>query len=116
MSKTFRKKFLSNKKTKSQFNSHEYIQTHQDLENSWLFSQFKFLSLNLNNTDIKEKYIKKIFHTDNKLFSHSKQQKNRKFFNRLKHKSFRNKNNQLLKSWTLLSLSELSDVDPISSV
>lgn len=116
MSKTFRKKFLSNKKMKSQFNSRNYIQTTRDLENSWIFVSSKFSPLNLNDTDIKKKYVKKIFHTDNQIFNYSSQQRTNKILNRVKNKSLRKQNNQILKSWTLLELSELDFVEPLHSL
>lgn len=65
MSRTFRKKFTSNKKQKSQRQRILQINTKTNLDNSWRASITSFKTLNLDDTEKQKKLLHNIFHSDN---------------------------------------------------
>lgn len=99
MSRTIRKRFASNKKQKSQFVSHTHIQSNEELENSWIFENSKYMSLNFNDFEQHKKIAKKLFHSDTRKY-YNQWTKSHKQHNKNEYKSQRNRSKSLLKQYT----------------
>lgn len=113
MSRTFRKKFTSNKKRKSQRQRVFQINTKTSLDNSWRASLASFKTLNLDDTEKQKKLLHNIFHSDN----WGKYMRGRKLemssFYLKKLKSQRTKHKSLLKKHVFSNDIDLSKIEAI---
>lgn len=113
MSRTFRKKFTSNKKQKSQRQRVFQINTKTSLDNSWQSSLASFKTLDLDDTEKQKKLLHNIFHSDNWGKYTRGRKLNMSYFQLPNIKSQRTKHKSLLKKHVFHNDIDLSKIEAI---